>query len=135
MSMTGTALNKYIFYSYLDSVILHQKHRLKDSIREGQILLLLCFENTQVKENCLTDISEIVTWFDTLYLKYRMEKGIFELWINNHNDLLMDDSFKFPNTWSVDSVTCIYKYIHACTQTHTYSFVLLPYYLMNFICT
>ena len=51
--MTGTALNKYIFYSYLDSVILHQKHRLKDSIREGQILLLLCFENTQVKENCL----------------------------------------------------------------------------------
>lgn len=53
LSVTGTALNKYIFYSYLDSVILHQKHRLKDSIREGQILLLLCFENTQVKENCL----------------------------------------------------------------------------------
>lgn len=42
----GTDLNKYIFYSYLDSVIYHlqQKNHLKGSIRARWILFLLCFE-------------------------------------------------------------------------------------------
>lgn len=62
-----------------------------------------------------------------------LEKGTFELWINNHNDLLMNDSFKFSNMCSIDSV--ILEYINTYMHLHTYTntlLSLLPYCLMSF---
>ena len=56
--MKGTALNKYIFYSYLDSVVynLHQKHHLKALIRETDFVFTMFWEYISKKKKSLIQV-------------------------------------------------------------------------------